>query len=66
MGGISARKETSNVYKILLENYWKEVMCETLTQWEKREKVFCGYVQCDSFGTRPKKMQISQRLFIRF
>ena len=23
-------------------------------------------VQCDSFGTRPKKMRISQRLFIRF
>ena len=29
---------------------------------------FCPiiYVQCDSFGTRPKKMRISQRLFIRF
>ena len=27
----------------------------------------CDYVvQCDSFGTRPKKMRISQRLFIRF
>jgi hypothetical protein len=27
----------------------------------------CKYkVQCDSFGTRPKKMRISQRLFIRF
>ena len=24
------------------------------------------YIQCDSFGTRPKKMRISQRLFIRF
>ena len=23
-------------------------------------------VQCNSFGTRPKKMRISQRLFIRF
>ena len=23
-------------------------------------------IQCDSFGTRPKKMRISQRLFIRF
>jgi len=23
-------------------------------------------IQCDSFGTRPKKMQISQKLFIRF
>ena len=23
-------------------------------------------VKCDSFGTRPKKMRISQRLFIRF
>ena len=23
-------------------------------------------VQCDSFGTGPKKMRISQRLFIRF
>ena len=26
----------------------------------------CMYVQGDSFGTRPKKMRISQRLFIRF
>ena len=24
------------------------------------------FIQCDSFGTRPKKMRISQRLFIRF
>ena len=24
------------------------------------------YIHCDSFGTRPKKMRISQRLFIRF
>ena len=24
------------------------------------------HVQCDSFGTRPNKMRISQRLFIRF
>jgi len=24
------------------------------------------YIQSDSFGTRPKKMRISQRLFIRF
>ena len=24
------------------------------------------YIQGDSFGTRPKKMRISQRLFIRF
>ena len=24
------------------------------------------FVQSDSFGTRPKKMRISQRLFIRF
>ena len=22
--------------------------------------------QCDTFGTRPKKMRVSQRLFIRF
>ena len=26
----------------------------------------CTNVQCDSFGTRPKKMRISQRLFITF
>ena len=25
-----------------------------------------GYIQCDSFGTRPKKMRISQRIFIGF
>ena len=25
-----------------------------------------GNIHCDSFGTRPKKMLISQRLFIRF
>ena len=23
-------------------------------------------IQCDSFGTRPKKMRISEKLFIRF
>jgi len=26
----------------------------------------CIIIQCDSFGTRPKKMRISQRPFIRF
>ena len=25
-----------------------------------------SYIECDSFGTRPKKMRISQRLFITF
>ena len=25
-----------------------------------------GIIQGDSFGTRPKKMRVSQRLFIRF
>ena len=28
--------------------------------------IFPSHLQGDSFGTRPKKMQISQRLFIRF
>ena len=28
-------------------------------------QLYCT-IQCDSFGTRPKKMRISQRLFIRF
>ena len=27
---------------------------------------YCSLVQGDSFGVRPKKMRISQRLFIRF
>jgi len=28
--------------------------------------LYISQVQCDSFGTRPKKMRISLRLFIRF
>ena len=31
----------------------------------KKLRIF-SIIQCDSFGTRPKKMRISQRLFIRF
>ena len=33
-----------------------------------REEDYCTdqAIQGDSFGTRPKKMRISQRLFIRF
>ena len=32
----------------------------------KEEPYYYAYIQGDSFGTRPKKMRISQRLFIRY
>ena len=40
--------------------------------WNQNDTRFCATghlydsIQCDSFGTRPKKMRISQRLFIWF
>ena len=42
-----------------------QVACEGTRYLRKPRCRWCD-VQCDSFGTRPKKMRISQRLFIRF
>jgi len=33
---------------------------------DKATYTLTNEIQCDSFSTRPKKMRISQRLFIRF
>jgi hypothetical protein len=33
--------------KMLVGNYCKGVMCETLTRWEERENVFCCEINCD-------------------
>ena len=39
---------------------------EKKTLFSNITKVIAFLIQGDSFGTRPKKMRISQRLFIRF
>ena len=44
-------------------NKQTEQVTSEVTDWIVFAKLL---VQCDSFGTRPKKMRISQRLFIRF
>ena len=40
--------------------------CNSFHEVRRNRKFSMGIVQGDSFGTRPKKMRISQRLFIRF
>ena len=40
--------------------------CRIVTTRVLHLPTYINYIQCDSFGTRPKKMRISQRLFIRF
>ena len=39
---------------------------ETKNDWRFTPTPSCAFIQGDSFGTRHKKMRISQRLFIRF
>ena len=41
---------------------WPALLHSIFPQWLINGTI----IQCDSFGTRPKKMRISQRLFIRF
>ena len=46
---------------------WGQNICYILVWiWLKIMDYLIVVIQCDSFGTRPKKMRISQRLFIRF
>ena len=40
--------------------------CNIYIQSNETHNVVALYIQSDSFGTRPQKMRISQRLFIRF
>jgi len=48
------------------KNFSSPCICNVSILWTATENVVKCKVQGDSFGTRPKKMRISQRLFIRF
>ena len=45
---------------------WKSEWVSEWVGFPRTRFILSFLVQCDSFGTRPKKMRISQRLVIRF
>ena len=67
-------KDSVNERESVIIRRHMEYFCPVVNEITLQEEVFrltgkClfrAYLKCDSFGTRPKKMRISQRLFIRF
>ena len=54
---------------VIKANVWQQRDYLTAEHRSAKRKCYvrpCTYIQGDSFGTRPKKMRIYQRLFIRF